>query len=646
MSLICGYWNFENSGRRQVPTHFFPAALGESATICLDRNLSFTTKGFAIEDLPMQAAESNGVDEKSVLVWGGRLDNRLELVSDLGIRDGDESRDAEIVAAAYAKWDSNAFRKIKGDWSLIIWDAVARTLTLSKDPVGTRPLFYSIDRRRLWWSSSLSWLVCNADIDLTLNLEYLAGWLAFFPSAAVTPYLSIQSVPASSFVKCFSARAETHEYSQIAPSDLYRNWSDHECEQHFRSLFANSIRRRLRSPRPALSELSGGMDSSSIVCVADTLLASDQGLAPRLDTVSYYDDDEPNWNERPYFSLVENQRGRCGLHVPVDSAYYSAALFENTEFAIVPAELGRTSRRERAVSEFITAGGYGTLLCGIGGDEFTGGVPTPLPELADLLAGGAIRKFFRQLIAWALSQKRPIAHLFLETAGTFVPRSYGPLAAERKVPSWLTRDFGRQFGFALGGYEKSLTLWGPPPSFQENLAALKAVRRQLAISHVESEIPAERCYPYLDCDLLQFLFNVPRAQLVQPGRRRSLMRRSLAGIVPDAILNRKRKAFVNRAPRTAIASHWTHIESLTRNMIAESLGIVSAAAFRLALENLRGGKDVPIVPIQRALVMECWLRNIAERGLLPGRKYAVDSPNIQKFDRLARTPQAKQVSAS
>jgi asparagine synthase (glutamine-hydrolysing) len=361
------------------------------------------------------------------------------------------------------------------------------------------------------------------------------------------------------------------------------------------------------------------MDSSSIVCIADALLLRESGLAPRLDTVSYYDDDEPNWNEKPYFALVEQKRGREGLHIPVDFSDYTAVLFENQEFAVVPAELSKSSRRESAVSEFIRSQGYESVLCGIGGDEFTGGVPTPVPELADLLAAGEARAFVSQLMQWALSQRRPWIHVCFETLRSFAPPYLGRLANVRQPPSWLTLQFRRGFRSALNGYDQPLRLWGPLPSFQENLSALAALRRQLAASHVGSEAPAEKCYPYLDCDFLQFLFNVPRQQLIQPGRRRALMRRSLSGIVPDEILNRKRKAFVSRAPRTAIATHWGKIQSVTCDMISESLGIVSSAAFRQSLQDVRSGKEVAMVAIQRTLSLECWLRNLSHWGVLPSR---------------------------
>jgi len=408
----------------------------------------------------------------------------------------------------------------------------------------------------------------------------------------------------------------TCKYWDFQPIESAGVRDAYEYEEQFRSLLSNSIRRRLRSSRPVLAELSGGMDSSSIVCIADALLLREPGLTPRLDTLSYYDDDEPNWNERPYFTLVERKRGREGLHIAVDSSRYAAGLFENQEFAVVPAELGKTSGRDDQVTEFIRSHGYGTILSGIGGDEFTGGVPTPIPELADLLASGQIRVFARQLMQWALSQKRPWTVLCFETLRSFAPPYFGRLASARKPPLWLTARFRRQFRSVLTGYDKPLTLWGHRPTFQENLSALEALRRQLAMSHVGSDNPAQKCYPYLDCDLLQFLFNVPREQLVQPGRRRALMRRSLCGIVPDEILNRKRKAYVSRAPRTAIAGQWPNMQAVTRDMIAESLGIVSSAAFRQALEDVRSGKEGAIVPIQRMLLLECWLRNLSQCGVL------------------------------
>jgi asparagine synthase (glutamine-hydrolysing) len=168
----------------------------------------------------------------------------------------------------------------------------------------------------------------------------------------------------------------------------------------------------------------------------------------------------------------------------------------------------------------------------------------------------------------------------------------------------------------LSGYEKPLTVSGPLPSFQENLATIEALRRQIAASLVGAEDTPEKLYPFLDVDFLQFLFGLPRHQLIVPCRRRSLMRRSLAGLVPEEILNRKRKAYVTRSPRVAISTRWREIESLVRNMVSESFGIVSSERFLEALREIRTGHDAPILPVYRTLLIECWLQNLTRHRVL------------------------------
>jgi asparagine synthetase B (glutamine-hydrolysing) len=127
------------------------------------------------------------------------------------------------------------------------------------------------------------------------------------------------------------------------------------------------------------------------------------------------------------------------------------------------------------------------------------------------------------------------------------------------------------------------------------------VNDQNALSH-------EKRYPYLDRDLLAFLYAIPWEQLVRPGERRSLLRRALAGIVPVEVLNRRRKAYVSRTPLTAIGKAWECFAPLGTNMVAALLGIVNANLFAEVLERARQGREVPIVGLKRTLELEIWLR--------------------------------------
>src|SRR4030095_4769133 len=102
--------------------------------------------------------------------------------------------------------------------------------------------------------------------------------------------------------------------------------------------------------------------------------------------VSYFNDSEQNWDDRPFFLEVERQLGRSGSHIHVASQEYFGFELEGRGFIATPAQLARHSEAAKEFLLCATSNGNRVLLSGVGGDEATGGVPTPLPELQNLLA--------------------------------------------------------------------------------------------------------------------------------------------------------------------------------------------------------------------------------------------------------------------
>jgi asparagine synthase (glutamine-hydrolysing) len=622
MNFMCGEWAF--GAIHQTAGGKFPAADACSKTeLFCDGGVRLMVREMPVAVVRESSPRGSTWQARFTVVWHGRLDNGADIVQELRSPLTTSSSEVDIVAAAYHRWKTDAFRRLKGDWSIAIWNAEERCVVLARDPMGMRPLFFAVTAHAIKWSSSLDWMVRTADRSLQIDFEYLAGWLSFFPSPHVTPYSSIAAVPPSSFIKLRPGETTVRKYWEFQPTTGLECRTNSDYEERFRTEFAAAVRRRLRSTKPMLAELSGGVDSSSIVCMADTLLSKESGLAPKLDTLSYFDDDEPNWNERPFFALIEAKRGRAGYHLDAGSGQELSTLLEHSgEIASAPTELLRNCGNRESVRKLMQSGDYDGILSGIGGDEFTGGVPTPIPELADLLVSLRFREFARQLNAWSLAQRRPWIHLLLETVRSFAPPLVADPPPARRPPPWLSQEFRDSYRSVLRGYEKSLHVFGSMPSFQENLATVEALRRQICASQVGSDGSPEKRYPFLDVDFLQFLFSVPREQLIELRRRRSLMRRSLAGLVPDEILNRKRKAYVTRSPRTAIALCWPKLESLTRNMASEALGIVSSKPFVEALRKARAGQDAAILPLYRALLIECWLQNLVRhRVVSPGSRF-------------------------
>jgi len=551
-----------------------------------------------------------------VLTWDGRLDNRDEVVREL--REGltTSATDLAMVAAAYEAWGTACFGKLIGDWALSVWDPRSRSLILAKDPIGTRHLFYLFDKERVTWSTILDPLVLLAGKAFTLEEEYIAGWLSFFPATHLTPYVGIHSVPPSCFVRLEPARQTVTKYWDFDPGKRIRYRSDVEYEEHFRTVFAESVKRGLRADSPILAELSGGMDSSSIVCMADTLIDRGAAETAQLDTISYFNDLEPNWNERPYFTKVEEKRGRTGCHIDVGSREQLRFDVNDERFAATPGCASRSTENAKQYIAHMTSQGNRVVLSGIGGDEVMGGVPTSTPELEDLLARARFRALAHQLKAWALNKRKPWFYLLFEAVrGFFPPAIVGAPNYKRPAP-WLNRSFVKRNRKALQGYEGRLRLFGHLPTFQVNLSTLEVLQRQLQCDGLPSEPTYEKRYPYLDRSLLEFAYAIPREQLVRPGQRRSLMRRALVGIVPDELLHRSRKAFVARGPRAAIAAESASLVEISRQMISDSLGFIDSKDFSEALLKVRRGMEVPTVTVMRTLGVEFWLRNLRDHEVL------------------------------
>lgn len=256
------------------------------------------------------------------------------------------------------------------------------------------------------------------------------------------------------------------------------------------------------------------------------------------------------------------------------------------------------------------------MLSGIGGDEILGGVPTPIPNLQDLLAGMHLGQFTRELKTWALRLKKTWFALLWLTAREFIPSTVVGLPEDARPVRWLKPTFVKRQGQAFAGYCPRKQLSGPLPSFQENMRTLDVLRRQLAWTSPPLEPLYEKRYPYLDRDLLSFIFAIPADQLVRPGQSRSLMRRALRGIVPDEILNRKAKAFVCRSPLLAISKHWDSLMQMAQAMTSDFLGLVDSNLFSETLLKARRGEQIPIIPLLRTVHLERWLNELNRSGIV------------------------------
>src|SRR5215813_512268 len=218
--------------------------------------------------------------------WDGRLDNREDLRQRLRDSLRGDTSDASIVRASYERWGINGLVHLIGDWSLVIRDRVNRTTILASDFAGVRPLYYHVQREGVLWSSRIQALVEATKIS-ELDEQYLAAFLILNGCPNRTPYKDIYSVPPGHAVCVSSEETKICRFWELPVGDVIRYRDERRYEEQLRALFREAVAVRLQTEAPVLAELSGGLDSSSVVCMANQLVRSGEVSARELSTVSY-----------------------------------------------------------------------------------------------------------------------------------------------------------------------------------------------------------------------------------------------------------------------------------------------------------------------------------------------------------------------
>ena len=621
MSVQAGIWNFDgrpvdrkllenlsDSLRQQGPD-------GESCYV--DNSVALLYRPFHTTAESRREKQPYTSSRGFILTWDGRLDNRDVLISDLRSDLDPSPTDVAIFAAAFDRWDTDCFRRIVGDWAASIWKPEQRELLFAADYIGIRHIFYYLKNDQISWSTDLSPLVLLSKDNFQIDDDYIAGYFAHNPDAHRTPYLEIREVPHGQFVRVRDSSAVVERFWRFSPTSRIRYKTDAEYEKHFRHVFRQSVQRRLRSDSPILAELSGGLDSSSIVCMADDILAGEGAETPRVDTLSYYDKTEPHGDDCIHFPKIEQRRGRVGIHIDASKLGTSPASLECADFCPLPGALGSGQSLDTERTEAVRSGGYRAVLSGIGGDEFMGGVPDPRAHLADLIAQFKFVRLTKQLISWSLVKRRPWIQLLWQSAIDVLPSSLGQyFVKEAKIEPWIPKDFAKRTRLAIrqSDVDEHFGLW--LPTRRSFVGGVLLMANNMAKLTATGQSLEEARYPFLDQTLIEFLLSIPADQLLRPGERRSLMRRSLAGIVPPEILSRRTKQVGERTHMILLEKYWDELQSTYQTSLSSRLGYIHEAQLLKTICDARDGQSVPLVRVLWTISLEYWLRDLAARGIL------------------------------
>ena len=251
-------------------------------------------------------------DESLVLVMDGRVDNWEELRREL-LQHGARLRtraDAELVLRAYETWGEDCLSHIDGDFAIAIWNEKTRELFCARDRVGNKPFTYHFDGTTLVFASELHALLELPWVPQVPNEGMIAEIIADeWMTRDETIWKEIYRLIASHRLNVSERGKRDSLYwrPDIARSLPYKR--DEDYNEHYRELFFDVVRRQSRSHKPIAYEVSGGLNSSSIFCVAETLKRGARLPAPGLGAYTLAFHDDPNANETSYAHMVGNYLG-------------------------------------------------------------------------------------------------------------------------------------------------------------------------------------------------------------------------------------------------------------------------------------------------------------------------------------------------
>ena len=549
-----------------------------------------------MHDLSGDCRFDSSVPQASCCTWDGRLDNRRDLLARIGLPA--ECADGRIALELYQRHGVDGLRELIGDWSACIWDAPARSIVLASDYAGIRPLYFRRDGAGVAWSSSLRELVRQTGAN-ELDEVYAASWLLRGSAPGRTPYAGIEAVPPGHAVVVTTDGVAARAFWKLPSGQETRYQDERDYEARMLELFEEAVRVRTATNAPVCAELSGGLDSSSVVCMAAR-------LGRDLHTFSYTHERNPD--ER-YFREVERACGLEGCHLQLDQCPPIAA----DQAGAAP---GWWVPRFRELARRMEVMGSTVLLTGQFGDLVTGNTNDDSGQAAEWLAKGRAGEAAREAYRWAKAMQAPIYPILWRSVreawfGWTPP--VGPQSAPGAIRGSAEDSVTERLRNLAANFERERAgggLWRQAPAGRRRLfrAVADTLQGRLlqapeALQHVSF------CHPFAHRPLVEFLLTIPARVVVRPGAPRRLLRRAFAELLPPPVLARKSKAAYTSTYGGALRPLAAILLRDPSAIEIVERGFVEPGSLRDRLKKFTQGLECNEPQLRQLIVFEFWLRN-------------------------------------
>src|SRR5512132_2154601 len=477
-------------------------------------------------------------EDGTVVVQNGEIYNYAELTDELA-RAGHRFRthgDTEVIVHAYEQWGLSFAERLRGMFAIAIWDGRKRRLVLARDRYGIKPLYYRVEDDRLEFASEMRALP-RGEVDL----DALEGFLAFNSvPAPFSIFEDTRKLPPG-HVLVWNGRGELSRFSRPAPTAETRNEDEAELVEELRARMRDSVRAHLVSDVPVGVLLSGGVDSCMLAA-----LAADETSGP-LRTFSI------GFEERSFDELADARKvaERYGtdhreLVLRPDAAMLLPALADAFDEPFADSSALPTYLVAQLAAEDVKV-----ALSGEGGDELFGGYYT---YAADLLA---------ERTGWAAPLLRPV----VERLPSSSARASFDYKAKRFVRAAHLPPLERHHAWKeIFSADARAELTGrrhefdPVDLYRARFAETEGAELLARLQDVDLGIyladdllvktdrasmahSLEARVPFLDPAVAGFAAALPLKHRVRGARKKVLLRKAVAPLVPNKIIRGKKRGF-------------------------------------------------------------------------------------------------------
>jgi asparagine synthase (glutamine-hydrolysing) len=528
----------------------------------------------------------------TVTVFDGRIDNREELITELGLEEPVTTiTDPELVAHAWRRWSEQTPSRLLGDFTFAIWDQKHESLYCARDALGIRPLYYWTNGRTLVVATDIRSILAHSGFSIEPNLHHVVDTLLWeLNDRTGTLYEGALRLEPAHAMTVAGGRVAIERYWDVDLDQEITYARDEEYVEHFLDVFTSAVRARLRVRDDPHTSLSGGLDSSLVTALAARELSS-MGDSQREVVATSLTYDGLDCDERDWIREATTNTAARSRLIPWTPWGWDELQAEARTVAYLPPY-------PNALFDMFVRGGisHRAVLTGIGGDQWMRGRDAYFrdlrrarrwAELTTKVASGSVAPFWRVTKEYidVLTQRGQ------DTPSNTAPCWFGPaLPLPRTTPPALAEP---PRGAQLARAERYEIMHNPYEAYVFELSDRCASRGDLQVLH-----------PFYDRRVVEFAFSLPDSQHWHGRDRRWLERRAMSGIVTPAIVRRRSEAEFTATYARQVAQ--LPLREVVRRGQLARLGWLHPD-LEVTTSGLRSsGMELPVYAVWGAVALDAW----------------------------------------